>query len=194
MKNIYIDSILPNSFFEIRDYLYKELMPLIKSNRHIIFLCIGTDRATGDSLGPIIGYKLKNLKRNNIHIYGSLESPIHSKNIVKIIENINLNYKDPYVIAIDACLGHFHDVGKVIISKSPLTPGAAVNHSLPSVGNMSITGVVNISGNYEFMILQNTRLYTVMALADCISNGINHFILRCFGGKSYSSDTSIFIE
>jgi hypothetical protein len=40
---------------------------------------------------------------------------------------------------------------------------------------MSIKGVVNISGNLDFMMLQNTRLFVVMALADCISNAIIYF-------------------
>ena len=53
---------------------------------------------------------------------------------------------------------------------------------------MSITGIVNISGNFEFMILQNTRLYTVMSLADCISSGIYHFILKTVGGNSSDMD------
>ncbi len=39
------------------------LYNLIKENAgirtDIIILCIGTDRATGDCLGPIVGYKLK---------------------------------------------------------------------------------------------------------------------------------------
>ena len=26
--------------------------------RGVVFLCIGTDRSTGDSLGPLIGHKL----------------------------------------------------------------------------------------------------------------------------------------
>ena len=30
-----------------------------KPNQEIIILCIGSDRSTGDSLGPLIGYKLK---------------------------------------------------------------------------------------------------------------------------------------
>lgn len=64
-------------------------------------------------------------------------------------------------------------------------PGLALNKNLPPIGNMSITGVVNISGSFEFMVLQNTRLYTVMSLADSISNGIYHFILKSVGGKKY---------
>ena len=43
---------------------------------------------------------------------------------------------------------------------------------MPAVGDLSITGVVNISGNLEFIVLQNTRLFTVMSLADCITDGI----------------------
>ena len=177
--DFYIDSLSPNSYENIRDYLYNELKPIIKDKRPIIFLCIGTDRSTGDSLGPLIGYKLQFLKRKNFYIYGSLENPVHSKNIETILQRIQENFEDPFIIAVDACLGSFQNVGKI----EPLLPGSALNKNLPSVGNMSITGIVNISGSFEFMVLQNTRLYTVMALADSIANGIYHFILKSVGGK-----------
>lgn len=65
-----LDSLLPNSHHELGEYLYIKLKNIIAENRPIIFLCIGTDRATGDSLGPLIGYKLKNLSQKNIYIYG----------------------------------------------------------------------------------------------------------------------------
>lgn len=189
MSNYFsVDSTSPNSYEEIRDYLYKELRPLVKSNRSIIFLCIGTDRSTGDSLGPLIGYKLRFLKRKNFYIYGTLENPIHSKNLQTILDRIDENFQDPYIIGIDACLGSFQNIGKVFIDKKPLRPGLAVNKDLPSVGDMSITGIVNISGSFEFMVLQNTRLYTVMSLADSISCGIYHFILKSVGGKKSSED------
>lgn len=51
---------------------------------------------------------------------------------------------------------------------------------------MSILGIVNISGNFEFLVLQNTRLYMVMQLADIISKGIYHFSLKY--NKVYSYD------
>ena len=50
-----LDSLLPNSHHELGEYLYIKLKNIIAENRPIIFLCIGTDRATGDSLGPLIG-------------------------------------------------------------------------------------------------------------------------------------------
>ena len=52
-----LDSLSPNSHSELGDYLYIKLKDIKSQNRPIIFLCIGTDRATGDSLGPLIGYK-----------------------------------------------------------------------------------------------------------------------------------------
>ena len=58
-NNLYIDALNSKSPFIIRDYLYDELSPILKENRPIIFVCIGTDRSTGDSLGPLVGEKLK---------------------------------------------------------------------------------------------------------------------------------------
>ena len=40
----------------------------------VLFLCIGTDRSTGDSLGPLIGYKLKERRMRNAKVVGTLES------------------------------------------------------------------------------------------------------------------------
>ena len=69
------------------------------------------------------------------------------------------------------------NLGKIFIEKKPLFPGLALKKDIPPIGNMSITGIVNISGSFEFMILQNTRLSFVMKLADCISQGISKFII-----------------
>lgn len=175
-----IDSLFPTSYIELGEFLYENLKEIINENREIIFICIGTDRCTGDSLGPLVGYKLKSfykeMPKNNIYIYGSLESPVHSKNLCNIIDKIKANFNNPYIIAIDSCLGKINNIGKVFVNNNPIFPGLAVNKELPPVGDLSITGIVNISGNYEFIILQNTRLYTVMSLADCISQGIIHFI------------------
>ena len=187
MKNsdtcFYVDATSDNSALQIKDYLIKELKPIVKSNRPIIFLCIGTDRSTGDSLGPLVGHKLSQLKRENFYVFGNLSNPVHSKNLVSILNKIQLTFDNPYIVAIDACLGSLKNIGKVFIEKKPLMPGAAMNKDLPSVGDMSITGIVNISGSFEFMVLQNTRLYIVMLLADAIATAIYHFILKSSKGR-----------
>jgi putative sporulation protein YyaC len=182
-----IDSRENNAIIQLRDILCNELYPVMKDDRPIVFLCIGTDRSTGDSLGPLIGDKLKFLVRDRIYLYGNLEYPVHAKNLAETISEINLTYTNPFIVAIDACLGSIQNIGKIFVERKPLTPGAAMNKDLPAVGNLSITGIVNISGTLEFMVLQNTRLYTVMSLADVISKGIYHFVLKSVGGRKIES-------
>lgn len=179
MSNFSIDSTYSNASTEISNYLYTKLLSIYKANKTIIFLCIGTDRSTGDSVGPLVGYKLQDLKFRNFYIYGSLINPIHSKNLVETLNQIYNNFTNPYIIAIDSCLGSINNVGKIFINDTPLRPGLALNKNLPEVGDMSITGIVNISGGFDFIILQNTRLYTVMNISDSIAKGIYDFIIRC---------------
>jgi len=182
-NKVIIDSRESSCIFTLRDSLSEIIFPIYKTNRPIIFLCIGTDRSTGDSLGPLVGDKLKFLIRDKVYLYGNLEKPVHAKNLCEVIDEINSIYSNPFIIAIDASLGSFQNVGKIYIENRPLCPGAAMNKDLPSVGHISITGIVNISGALEFMVLQNTRLFTVMQLADIISKGIYHSILKTIGGE-----------
>lgn len=175
-NNFSVDSSSPTAYIKIKEYLLKELSPIINT-RPIIVLCIGTDRSTGDSLGPLVGYKLKHLATNSIYVYGTLENPVHAKNLSDILNKINCYFSNPYIIAIDSCLGSLNNIGKIFIKNGPLLPGLALNKDLPPIGEMNITGIVNISGSFEFLVLQNTRLHTVMNLADSISRGIYHFAL-----------------
>lgn len=191
-KKLMIDCSTYNyaSVIKIRDSICTYLAT-IKPYRPIIILCIGSDRSTGDSLGPLVGHKLKFLSRDNVHVFGTLENPVHAKNLCDTLKFIKKQYKNPYIIAIDACLGNVQNIGKVCIQNKPLNPGSAVNKKLPAVGNISITGIVNISGALEFMVLQNTRLFTVVQLADMISKGIHHSILKTFGSKGIKKNSSI---
>lgn len=152
------------------------LYSLIKDNTemgaNIIILCIGTDRATGDCLGPIVGYKLKKMFLENVVVYGTLSQPVHAKNIEETIQTIHKTYQNPFIIAIDACLGKMDHIGYVSLGKGSINPGAGVNKTLPAVGDMYITGIVNFSGFMDMLILQNTRLHTVMGMADFIAVGI----------------------
>ncbi|NLM42597.1 MAG: spore protease YyaC [Clostridiales bacterium] len=145
-----------------------------------VIFCIGTDRSTGDCLGPLVGYKLKNMRLKNVHVFGSLDEPVHAKNLEMYLNQLS-EFPKPFVIAIDACLGKIDRVGYISIKEGPLTPGAGVNKKLPSVGNISITGIVNVSGFMEIAVLQNTRLSLVMNLANVISGGIRYNLWKFFG-------------
>ena len=144
------------------------------TDQTLIFLCIGSDRATGDSLGPLIGYKLEQLPHQNYIVYGTLENPVHAKNLATVIENIHSRHKNPYIIAIDASLGKQAHVGYYTLGIGSLKPGAGVGKELIAVGDVFITGIVNLSGLLDRMLLQTTRLHTVMSLADRIYLGIRY--------------------
>lgn len=144
--------------------------------QQIIFLCIGTDRSTGDSLGPLIGHKIMNIKSNSVYVYGTLENPVHAKNLDKIMDDINLNHSNPFVIAVDACLGKMEHVGSVSIGEGPIIPGSALKKELMPVGNIHVVGIVNLGGFMDFLILQNTRLFLVMKMVDFISSGIKYVL------------------
>lgn len=160
------------------NYFCKELNELImdklRCKQNIVLLCIGSDRATGDSLGPIIGYKLSKINSPRIQIYGTLSNPVHAKNLDFTIEQIKQDHKDSCIIAIDASLGSQEHIGFVTLGDGSLYPGMGVDKDLPSVGDIFITGIVNISGMLNHMLLQTTRLDVVMQLADYICTGLRY--------------------
>ncbi|MCK1994710.1 spore protease YyaC [Peribacillus muralis] len=155
----------------------QELISLLPTGRlqPIVIVCIGTDRSTGDSLGPLVGTLLSEKTENGsspFHVYGTLDDPIHAMNLQEKLNEINQVHTNPFMIGIDACLGKLKSVGIVQIGQGPVKPGAGVNKELPSVGNAHITGIVNVSGFMEFMVLQNTRLNLVLKMAKTIAEGI----------------------
>lgn len=126
----------------------------------------------------MVGYKLTKFHKNNLIVFGTLQEPVHAKNLCNTMDIIKTKYENPFIIAIDACLGSTKTVGNIVIQNTPLSPGSAMNKSLPTVGDLSITGIVNVSGPFDFMVLQSTRLYSVLKLADIISRGIHISIIK----------------
>ena len=93
-------------------------------------------------------------------------------NIRSSLKHLYEKYEHPLVIAIDAALGQKNDVGLVTLSDSHIFPGIGVNKKLPAIGDMSITGIVNLSGHTGANLLQNTRLYTVKQMAEYIGKAL----------------------
>lgn len=135
----------------------------------ITVVCIGTDRSTGDSLGPLVGTMLA-WSRFQGTILGDLDSPVHAENLGHAVERIA--EKGGLVLGVDACLGTRQEVGAVIVRPGPLRPGLGVKKRLLPVGDLHVAGVVNVGGFMEYMVLQNTRLSVVMRMAQAIASGI----------------------
>lgn len=175
----YIDINSSSAFRDMTSALHMHMSGgLAKGCKSIVFVCIGTDRSTGDSLGPMVGYKINGLKRRNVYTYGSLDDPVHAKNIDEVMQKINTAHIRPFVVAIDACLGKMDHVGYVTIGEGSIKPGSGVNKDLMPVGDMFITGIVNFGGFMDFLVLQNTRLSIVMKMADLIAMSIRYVLWK----------------
>lgn len=190
----YFDSSQPLASYKFSEELTLLLRKHYPAGHTLVFLCIGSDRATGDCLGPILGYKLSRFQLPNIVIYGTLDRPVHAKNLGDIITEIHSQILHPFIIAIDASLGKTNHIGFYTLDIGPLRPGAGVNKSLPAVGDITITGIVNVSGFLDQMLLQTTRLNIVMQLADRICDGICHCLRKNRSAQDYASFDSASAE
>lgn len=179
MRTLWKDN-LPIYYFDIKNQncqtefqqtLQEILTRRLKDHTCAVLVCIGSDRATGDCLGPIIGYKLAYYKNYHFTVYGTLETPVHAKNLQDTIHFIKKEHKNPLIIAIDASLGAKNHIGYVTLMEGGLRPGIGVDKDLPVIGDISITGIVNLSGVVSQMLLQTTRLHIVMQMADFIVQG-----------------------
>jgi putative sporulation protein YyaC len=143
----------------------REMKQLIGDRKAVTFLCIGTDRSTGDALGPLVGTGLS--AAGFERVIGTLASPCDANTLPGwITELAAAPAGSEIVIAIDAALGRPESVGKYQITTVPMLPGASLGRDLPPVGDFGIAGIVNGNGIKKYAILQNTSLHRVMSMAD----------------------------
>lgn len=168
----YIDYNSKTAYLEVRDEILNQIENINKEYNNIIIVNVGTDRSIGDSLAPLVGKLLS--ERKNIHgvckIYGTIDNPVHAKNIGEIIKKIDT--KNNLIIGIDASLGKSENIGKITINKEPIRPGLGVGKVLPNVGDFSIMGVVN-EHTMGYSGLMNTRLSFIINMAQVIEKGLN---------------------
>lgn len=146
----------------------------VTSASDLLVLCIGSDRSIGDALGPLVGTHLEHGGNSlGYTVLGTLDRPVHASNLAETLVEIKARYRNPLILAVDACLGRSESVGFLTVGRGSLRPGAGVNKSLPAVGDLYLTGVVNVGGFMEYFVLQNTRLSLVMRMARCAAVGIH---------------------
>ena len=138
-----------------------------------VVVCIGSDLAIGDSLGPIVGSMLK-YKTQGLptFIYGTLASPITAKEIKYLRPFLKETHKNSQIIAIDAAVGAQGDIGLVKTSNQPLFPGAGANKKLGAIGDISIMGIVAEKSVANYGLLNTTRLNLVYSMAEKIAESI----------------------
>ncbi|AMX00621.1 spore protease YyaC [Rummeliibacillus stabekisii] len=141
-------------------------------HENLVFCCIGSDRSTGDALGPLTGSILSNFVSFPYKIIGTLEEPLHALNLSQTVDSFENHKVPPFVVAIDACLGDQKRIGEILFQPGPLLPGKAVKKELPPIGDVSIKGIVNFGGFMEHTILQTTRLNITYEMSNRIARAL----------------------
>lgn len=147
-----------------------ELRALGAERRAVVFACIGTDRSTGDALGPLVGQRLQRLGHAEGDVVGTLADPLHAVNLADRILPRMREQPRPLIVAVDAALGALRSVGSVAVRRGGLRPGEGVGKDLPEIGELAVAATVNVrAGAMDAQVLQCTRLYLVQNLSELIS-------------------------
>lgn len=145
---------------------------LLSLGKRPVILCIGSDRVTGDALGPIVGQML--IERNvDAFVYGTLARPVTALNLKENMRHIKSVHGDKKVLAIDSSVGKISDVGKIRIAFGAIAPGSADGKNLPKVGDVSITATVT---DISKTPLSAVRLGVVYSLASEIADSIARYV------------------
>lgn len=154
---------------------FSNLLKNNSNNQEIVFLCIGTNRVIGDSIGPIVGTNLKKKidKNRNIKVMGDLENNICYENIKEYIAR--LSFSRSFIVVIDSALSNEENIGKVFVQNKGLKYGESLYKDNSIIGNISIKAVVgkNAYNKFKnFKVLRNTSINRVIDLSNIVSNGI----------------------
>ena len=160
----------PEAFAKRLNHLIEEEFSR-KMRVGVVFLCIGTDRSTGDSLGPLVGRGLRE-RLGRGAVLGTLEQPVHAMNLEFYVRRLRTRFADHLVIAVDASVGSADHVGYATLERGALRPGLGVSKELGEVGDISITGIVGGASSADPLMLQSVRLSMVMCMAERICESI----------------------
>lgn len=163
-NTFYIHSKEPLAQIKLNKIFHELVANIDKPFEKVAVVCIGTDHSTGDSFGPLVGYFLSRYKRVfSYDVYGTIYDPVHALNLEETL--LNIDTSNTLVIAVDSALGKAENVGCITTGYSPIFPGRAVGKSLPPVGDIHLSGIVNMSNALPFLLLQCTSLGLVYHMA-----------------------------
>lgn len=150
--------------WKLDDTLYQLIRGVDKRYEEIVVVCIGTDRSTGDSYGPLTGHLLSRMPNPCFRLFGTFAKPVHALTLPDALTQFDPAHA--LVIAVDASVGSASYVGFVGMTVGPVRPGSGLGKELPPVGDISITGIAAEGGLAPFMMLQNAPLGMVYNMAE----------------------------
>ncbi len=111
-------------------------------NSETIVVCIGSDKVSGDMLGPLVGSALREKYRLPCPVYGAVGESVNGLNLDEYLSMIGRRHGKSRVIAVDAALGKSEDVGCIRLKKGGIKAGGAMEREGAKIGDIGIVGVV----------------------------------------------------
>lgn len=133
------------------------------------FLCVGTDRLTGDSFGPLVGSILAGLGLEAA-VAGTLAYPVHAEKVGTQARDLVEKGCRP-LVAVDACVGS--EPGVLEVSRGTLRPRFG---DLPAVGDICLKGTVLAQPQKRSVLsgLGSVRLWLVLRMACVAALAVAH--------------------
>ncbi len=153
------------------------LETLLKNHQKPVILCIGSDLAIGDSLGPICGSLIQEKLCGDVFVYGTLNKTITAKEIRYMQDFLRKTHPNQPIIAIDAAVGDAGDIGLIKLSNSGIRPGLGANKKFERIGDIGIMGIVAEKSLFNYSLLNLTRLNLVWSMSSIISDSIITYLM-----------------
>ena len=128
--------------------------------KNLVFLCIGTTKIIGDSVGPKVGDKLKDL---NVDDYAKM---------------IKQRHKDDTVVVIDSALGKIGDVGTIKVTRNGIKPGGAFDKDKQRIGDIGILAVVGDAEGDRMKELKTREESFIVDLADKVVDFVGGLLFK----------------
>ena len=148
---------------------------------HLVFVCIGTKKLIGDSIGPVVGERLRSLENEYVHVYGTMENNINFLNGRETIEEIYRKYREPCLITIDAALSNTNKRGDIVLGSGYMKIGKALNKSVCFFSDINIKCII---GNYykdreeNLRELRSARASEVYRASRIVSEGVKNSLKK----------------
>ncbi|NCA66961.1 MAG: spore protease YyaC, partial [Clostridia bacterium] len=109
---------------------------------NFVIICIGSDKISGDALGPVVGGLLRNKYKLPCPVYGTEQYPVNGVNLPDYRNMLDSFHVSSSVVAVDAAVGEAHEIGRVKIRSGGIKAGGALNSPHKMLGDIGILGVV----------------------------------------------------
>lgn len=139
-------------------------------NRELVFVCIGTSKVIGDSLGPLVGSYLK--KNSKLQVCGDLKDNICKKSDINRVFH---NLSNKCVIVVDSAISNVDKVGEIFITSPKIIDYVGIKQDKKLKCDIIIKGVVSTYDNCNYRNLKNLKnvdFNFVDDLAKFVSSGI----------------------